>query len=132
MRKTSVLLCCILLCMYGFSQKWSAPGHGFMSGTLIKGKWSYTSIQKVKNLIDFTNERIIIKDSSGTLRYHLLKDVVTKRVDEDSCITSLRTGFDKDNIRCMVNIVEFNNGMNVLNILYANFSYTYYFRHHKE
>ncbi|MCW3109105.1 MAG: hypothetical protein JWQ09_3611 [Segetibacter sp.] len=129
MRKMSVLLWFLFFGVHGFSQQWSATAYGFLRGTLLKGKWHYSPVQKVNRLIDFTGERITIKDSSGTVKYRLLKDVVTKRVDEDSCIASLRTGYDKDNIRCMVNIVEFNNGVNVLNIMYANISYSYYFRH---
>src|SRR5207253_5374340 len=119
----------LFLSVQGFSQQWSATTYGFMRGTLVKGRWHYSPVQKVNSLIDFTGERITVKDSSGTVKYRLSKDVVTKRMDEDSCIVSLRTGYDKDNIRCMVNLVEFNNGVNVLSIIYANISYSNYFRH---
>lgn len=124
----TVLLWFLFFGVHGFSQQWSATAYALISGRLLKGKWQYSQVRKVNSLINFSDERITIKDSSGTVKYRLLKDVVTKRIVEDSCITSLRTGYDKDKIRCMVNIVEFDNGANVLNIMYANISYSYYFR----
>lgn len=128
MQKISVLLLFLFFGVHAFSQQRSVTAYGFMRGTLLKGKWHYSPVQKVNSLINFTDERITIKDSSGNIEYRLLKDVVTKRMDEDSCIASLRTGYDKDNIRSIVNLVEFNNGVNVLNIMYPNISYSYYFR----
>lgn len=129
MRKISVLLWLLLFVVIGFSQQGPATAYSFIRGTLVKGKWQYSAAKKVYSVITFTVERITINDSSGIATYRLLKDVVSKRIDEDSCFTSLRTGYDKDNIRCMVNLVEFDNGVNVLNIMYANTSYLYYYKH---
>lgn len=128
MRRMSVLLCLLLLGMQAFSQQSTATCYGFMKGTIIKGKWHYRQVQKVNTVIHFTTQKITIKDSSTIDTYRLLKDVLTKRIDKDGCIASLRTGYDKDNIRCMINVLEFDNGRNVLNILYNNISYSYYFR----
>ena len=121
-------MCFLFFAVTAFSQQETATSYGFIRGSLVRGKWDYSPVQKVKGIIDFKPGRITVKDSSGTLKYRLLKDVVTKRMDEDSCIASLRTAYDKDNIRCMINLVEFDNGTNVLNIMYANISYSYYFR----
>lgn len=128
MKKVIVMLLLIFAVLEGFCQSFTAMAYGFMKGTLIKGKWQYSPRQKVKKLVDFNDERIAIKDSSGINNFWLLKDVLTKRIEDDSCITSLRTGYDNENIRCMINLVEFYNGMNVLNIMYAKVTFIYYFR----
>jgi hypothetical protein len=128
MRKVSILLAFLAYAVQGFPQQGVGTGYGFIRGTLINGKWTYSVMQKVNASIDFSTDKITIKDSSRTIEYRLLKDVLTKRIDEDSCIASLRTGYDRHNIRCMVNIVEFNSGVRVLNILYPDISYSYYFK----
>lgn len=128
MRKFIPLLLFLFLAAHAVAQLSAATAYGLIMGRLEKGKWQYSPLRKINKIIEFSPEKITIKDSSDTITYRLLKDVVSKHLDEDSCITSLRTGYNKDNVRCMVNLVEFYNGVNVLNILYNRISYSYYFR----